>query len=137
MSGLPQRLCLPWGYVVISIIDDDKVVREAVGTLVESLGYATATFASANEYLGSDILQDTKCLITDLNMPGMSGIDLQGRLARDGHHTPIIFMTAYFDEKVRAQALNAGALGFLRKPFASQALIECLETALQHRADGR
>ena len=123
------------GFEVISIIDDDKVVREAVETLVESLGYPAATFASANEFLSSDTLKDTNCLITDLHMPGMSGIDLQAQLARGGHRTPMIFMTAYFDEKMRDQALNAGALGFLRKPFDSQALIECVETALKRRSN--
>ena len=112
---------------MISIIDDDDVVREAVGILVESLGYATATFSSANDYLKSSCLAETSCVITDLNMPGMSGLDLQERLISDGYRTPVIFMTAYFDETVRARALDAGALGFLRKPFDDKALIACLE----------
>jgi FixJ family two-component response regulator len=122
--------------LVISIIDDDKVVREAVGTLIESLGYATATFCSADEYLESDCLGRTTCLITDLHLPGMSGIDLQERLARTGCRTPIIFMTAYFDEKTRARALAAGAIGFLQKPFYDRALIGCLEKALKQNTNG-
>jgi FixJ family two-component response regulator len=121
---------------VISIIDDDKVVREAVETLVESLGYDSATFSSASEYLESNCLLRTSCLITDLHMPGLNGIDLQERLLRDGYCTPVIFMTAYFDEKMRDRALNAGALGFLRKPFDDKALIECLENALKHNTSG-
>jgi FixJ family two-component response regulator len=115
---------------VISIIDDDESVREATKGLVRSLGYTAASFASAEEYLQSDRIRETSCVITDLNMPGMSGADLQDRLIADGFDTPIIFMTAYFDEKARSRVLDAGACGFLRKPFVDESLIECLDKAL-------
>jgi FixJ family two-component response regulator len=115
---------------VISIIDDDESVREATKSLVRSLGYKAAVFASAEEYLQSDWLDDSSCLITDLHMPGMSGADLQDRLIADGRQIPMIFMTAYYEEKVRDRVLDAGAYGFLRKPFNDESLIECLDKAL-------
>lgn len=116
---------------MISIIDDDQSVRDAMESLVRSLGYIVATFSSAEEYLQSGRLRDSSCLITDLRMPGMSGADLQDLLIADGYKTPIIFMTASRDERVRARVLNAGACGFLRKPFDEQRLIDCLENALK------
>jgi FixJ family two-component response regulator len=116
---------------VISIIDDDASVREATARLVRSLGYRTATFSSAEDYLQSDRLDDSSCLITDLHMPGMGGAELQDRLIANGRRTPIIFMTAYFEEKVRDRVLHAGAAGFLRKPFAEETLVACLEKALE------
>ena len=115
---------------VISIIDDDESVREATKSLVRSLGYTAAVFASAEEYLQSDRLKDSSCLITDLHMPGMSGADLQDRLIADGRQIPMIFVTAYYEEKVRDRVLDAGAYGFLRKPFNDESLIECLDKAL-------
>jgi FixJ family two-component response regulator len=114
---------------VISIVDDDKSVREAEGSLVESLGYVTKTFASAEEFLASGRLHDTACLITDVQMPGMSGVDLQSRLIANGHRTPVIFVTANPDERTKKRALGAGALGFLSKPFSEESLIACLERA--------
>jgi FixJ family two-component response regulator len=115
---------------VISIIDDDESVREATKSLVRSLGYKAAVFASAEEYLQSDWLDGSSCLITDLHMPGMSGADLQDRLIADGRQIPMIFVTAYYEEKVRDRVLDAGAYGFLRKPFNDESLIECLDKAL-------
>ena len=115
---------------VISIIDDDKSVREATKSLVRSLGYKAAVFASAEEYLQSEQLDNSSCLITDLHMPGMSGVDLQDRLIADGRQIPMIFVTAYYEEKVRDRVLDAGAYGFLRKPFNDESLIECLDKAL-------
>jgi FixJ family two-component response regulator len=115
---------------VISIIDDDKSVRDAMESLVRSLGYSVVTFSSAEEYLQSGRLDDSSCLITDLRMPGMSGADLQDVLIADGYKTPMIFMTASRDEGVRKRVLSAGARGFLRKPFDEQRLIDCLESAL-------
>jgi FixJ family two-component response regulator len=116
---------------MISIVDDDESVREATKGLIRSLGYATATFSSAEEYLRSDRVQDTSCLITDVQMPGMSGIDLQARLIADGHRTPVIFVTAFPEERVRVRVLEAGAFGFLSKPFDDDCLIECLDKALK------
>jgi FixJ family two-component response regulator len=115
---------------VISIVDDDPSVREATGSLVRSLGYHAATFASAQEFLHSRQIDDTSCLITDLVMPGMSGIDLQDRLIADGNDTPVIFITASFDEMTRTRVLQAGAHGFLRKPFSEESLVKCLDSAL-------
>lgn len=116
---------------VISIVDDDESVREATKALIRSLGYATATFASAEEYLRSDRVRDTLCLITDVQMPGMSGVELQDRLIADGQRTPVIFMTAFPEEDIRARVLGAGAFGFLSKPFNDECLIDCLDEALK------
>ena len=115
---------------VISIIDDDESVREATKSLIKSLGYTASTFSSAEEYLRSGDVWESSCVITDLHMPGMSGADLQARLIANGHSTPVIFMTAYYDERVRDRVLDAGAFGFLRKPFSEDSLIECLDKAL-------
>ena len=115
---------------LISIIDDDESVCEATKDLISSLGYAAATFASAEDYLRSDRVADTSCLIADVQMPGMSGVELQDRLIADGHRTPMIFITAFPEAKIRARVLRAGAFGFLKKPFNTESLIECLETAL-------
>jgi FixJ family two-component response regulator len=115
--------------LMISIIDDDDAVREATGELIQSLGYTAATFASAEEYLQSDCAKDTSCVISDMRLPGMTGVELQERLAH-GHKTPIIFMTAFPEEKMRVRVLKAGAFGFLRKPFGDDCLVECLNKAL-------
>ena len=115
---------------VISIIDDDPSVREATQSLIRSLGYDAEVFASAEEYLQSDNLTDSACLITDLHMPGMSGSDLQDRLIADGYQIPIIFVTAYYEDRVRDRVMDAGAFGFLRKPFNDESLIACLDRAL-------
>jgi FixJ family two-component response regulator len=121
---------------MIVIVDDDESVREATKFLVMSLGHPVLTFASAEEYLGSDQVLATACLISDLKMPGMSGVELQKRLIAEGHRIPTIFVTAFFDEEVRSHALRAGALGFLSKPFKDQSLIECLNKALQSDGPG-
>ena len=115
---------------VISIIDDDPSVREATQSLIRSLGYDAQVFASAEEYLQSERLSDSSCLITDLHMPGMSGTDLQDRLIADGYQIPIIFVTAYYEDRTRDRVMDAGAFGFLRKPFDDESLIECLDKAL-------
>ena len=115
---------------MISIVDDDHAVREAVKSLVRSLGYSVSTFASAEEFLKSERLQDTSCLITDLHMPGMTGVELQDHLIADGHRMPIIFITAYPDDTVRARAMKAGAVCFMKKPFSEDHLVGCLDRAL-------
>lgn len=116
---------------LISIIDDDSSVLEATNGLVRSLGYATATFASAEEYLESGDVPGTSCVITDLHMPGLSGTELQNRLIAEGRDIPVIIVTAYSDDATRAQALDAGAIAFLSKPFSEERLIECLDKALK------
>jgi FixJ family two-component response regulator len=117
---------------MISIVDDDAAVREAARTLLRSMGYAAVAFASAEEFLQSGRLSETACLITDVQMPGMSGIDLQRHLAAIGAALPMIFVTAYPDERARAHALAAGAFGYLPKPFSEESLIACLDRALAH-----
>ena len=94
------------------------------------LGYDVATFESTERFLKATCLAETSCLITDLQMPGLSGIDLQGRLIADGHCVPIIFVTGSSDEKFRVRAMSAGAVGFLSKPLDESLLISCLESAL-------
>jgi FixJ family two-component response regulator len=120
---------------VITVIDDDESVRSSLRDLVQSLGFAVATFGSAEEFLRSGCLETTACVVTDVRMPGMSGIELQHRLLADGDKTPMVFVTSYPEEAVRARALKAGALGFLRKPFDDDSLIDCLNRALgDHQA---
>jgi FixJ family two-component response regulator len=119
---------------VISIVDDDEAVRLALRSLVRSLGYVSNVFSSAEEFLESSQLNETSCLISDIQMPGMNGIELQSRLRILDHSTPIIFVTAFPDERNRARALEAGAIGFLEKPFEGRAMIMLIETALRaHR----
>ena len=119
---------------VIAIVDDDESFRRATTSFVRSLGYGTAAFDSAEAFLKSDMIHDTDCLITDVQMPGMTGIELQDRLIAQGHRLPIIFITAFPEMKARAQALAGGAVGFLAKPFNDQGLIACLNEALAARS---
>jgi FixJ family two-component response regulator len=116
---------------VISIVDDDESVRAATGSLVRSLGFKAHTFASAEEFLRSQHVDETSCLITDVKMPGMNGIELQGVVREGGRRTPMIFITAFPEERIRVQAMRAGAIGFLSKPFDVATLIKCLDLALQ------
>jgi FixJ family two-component response regulator len=115
---------------VVSIVDDDESVREATTGLVRSFGYVAATFASAEEFLQSDV-RDTSCLISDVQMSGLSGVELQDRLNAAGHRVPIIFITAFPEERIRSRVLKAGACSFLTKPFSDDSLIECLDMALK------
>jgi FixJ family two-component response regulator len=115
---------------LVSIVDDDDSVREATSGLLESHGYVTAAFASAEEFLQSGQLEDTKCLVTDLRMPGASGIELQQRLIDAGRHIPTIVVTAHPEAHLRSAVMKLGALAFLAKPVSEQRLILCLEGAL-------
>jgi FixJ family two-component response regulator len=119
---------------VIAIVDDDESFRRATTNFVRSLGYGTAAFDSAEAFLESDHIHNTDCLITDVQMPGMTGIELQDRLIAQGHRLPVIFITAFPEMRARAQALAAGAVGFLAKPFNDQGLIACLNEALAARS---
>jgi FixJ family two-component response regulator len=119
----------------VCIIDDDESVRVATTCLVRSLGHAVRTFASGEEFLNSPYVEDAGCLIVDVNMPRMSGLELQSRLREKGLAPPIIFITAYPEERVRARALEAGAICYLDKPFDSTTLIECLDLALRRESD--
>ena len=122
---------------MISIVDDDPSVREATKGLVRSLGYGAAAFASAEDFLQSDQVNDTACLITDVQMPGLSGVELQSRLIAQGNCTPIIFITAFPEQRIRTRALEAGAVGFLSKPFDEDRLIEHIHAALNGGKAGR
>jgi len=116
--------------LVISIVDDDELVRDGVRDLVRSLGYSASTYASAEACLKSDDFWSSSCVIADIQMPGMSGADLQTVLIAKGNVIPIIFMTAFVDDKMRRRVLDAGASGYLQKPFDDNSLVECLEKAL-------
>jgi FixJ family two-component response regulator len=115
---------------MVSIVDDDPLAREGIRELVESLGYKALAFDSAQDFLQSGAVATTGCLITDLQMPGLSGLDLQERLQADGYRTPVILITAFPNEKHRSRAISAGAIGFLSKPFEEQCLVECLTVAM-------
>ena len=119
----------------VCIIDDDESVRVATTCLLRSLGHVVRTFASAEEFLNSPYLDEAACLIVDVNMPRMSGLELQTRLREKGVAPPIIFITAYPEERARTRALKAGAICYLDKPFDSATLIECLDVALRRESD--
>jgi FixJ family two-component response regulator len=116
---------------MISIIDDDRSVREAVKSLVRSLGHEAETFSSAEEYLRSDRIDESHCIITDLQMPGMTGVDLRRHLIEAGYCRPVILMSALSAEEAGAAAAESASCRFLRKPFSDDHLIECLDWALK------
>lgn len=116
---------------IVSIIDDDQDVRQAVQRLMRSRGFATRTFASAEEFLRSPSLHETACVITDIQMPGMTGIDLHDVMLKQGPRLPVIFLTAFPDDRTEKRALQAGALGFLTKPFDAKTLVRLVDTAVQ------
>jgi FixJ family two-component response regulator len=116
---------------VVAIVDDDELIREALNGLMKSAGFPALAFASAEEFLNSGEQERTACLIADIRMPGMSGLELQSKLNKDHHRIPIIFITAHGDEKMRMQALRAGAVEFLTKPFDDEALLDCVRAALE------
>jgi FixJ family two-component response regulator len=115
---------------LIVIVDDDEFVRESLNGLMRAAGFPALTFASAEEFLNSGKKEQTACLIADIRMPGMSGLDLQSSLNRDKLRIPIIFITAQGDEKMRMQALRAGAVEFLAKPFDDDVLLDSVRAAL-------
>jgi FixJ family two-component response regulator len=115
---------------VIAIVDDDESFLQATISFVRSLGYLAAAFPSADAFLNSNAVETTDCLITDLQMPGMSGIELQNYLLAQGNRVPVIFVTAFPETEARGDALRAGAVGFLGKPFGDENLISCLNKAL-------
>jgi FixJ family two-component response regulator len=115
---------------VISVVDDDESIREATKTLLRSAGYSVGTFASAEHFLDSGALRETECLILDVRMPGMSGLDLQRRLKSSESAVPVIFITAHDDNANRRQAIDAGAVDFFGKPFEAAALVDAVRTAL-------
>jgi FixJ family two-component response regulator len=121
---------------LVAIVDDDESVRATTDSLVRSLGYIVHTFASAEEFLQSSHLDDFLCVMADVQMPGMSGVQLQDHLRAQGYGVPFIFFTAFPDQKVRARALAAGAICYLTKPFDGNTLIECLNAVPMSRDGG-
>jgi FixJ family two-component response regulator len=118
---------------LVAVVDDDESVRESLPDLLREFGFATHSFSSAEEFLTSDSLVQTGCLILDVAMPGMTGFDLQRELKLRGHNIPIIFISAQKDEVSRRRAFQQGAVEFLFKPFSDTALLQALNTALRVR----
>jgi FixJ family two-component response regulator len=121
---------------LVAIIDDDASVPVTTDSLVRSLGYRTRTFASAEEFVRANRPDDLSCVIADVQMPGMSGVELQAHLRSQGSRVPFIFFTAFPDEKIRAQALAAGAICYLTKPFEGESLVQGLQAALKTHDGG-
>ena len=115
---------------LLSVVDDDESVRESMPDLLREFGFAARSFSSAEEFLSSDCLDETRCLILDVAMPGMTGLDLQQELRRRGQKIPVIFITAQRNEAIREQALEQGAANFLYKPFSDTALLEALNAVV-------
>ena len=116
---------------VLSLVDDDASVRKSTGRLIKSFGFTVEVFASGEEFLRFGNLSITSCLVLDVQMPGMNGLQLQSHLAAAGYRIPIILITAYPDERTRARALEAGAVAFLTKPFGEEALLKGIRSALK------
>ncbi len=119
------------GARVLSVVDDDTSVRIATGRLIRSVGFTVEMFTSEEEFLHLGRLQETSCLVVDVHMPGMNGLQLQSHLAAAGYLIPIIFITAIADETIRTLALRAGAMDFLYKPFRDEALLSAIDLALR------
>ncbi|WP_371259913.1 response regulator transcription factor [Bradyrhizobium sp. WSM3983] len=115
----------------MSVVDDDASVRTATARLLRSLGFSAHALASAQEFLLSPRLRETSCLIADVGMPGMSGLELQEYLVSNGHNTPMIFITAFPEQRIRERAMGAGAVDFLSKPFDEPRLLDCVQRALK------
>jgi FixJ family two-component response regulator len=115
---------------LLSVVDDDEMLRESLPELLREFGFAARAFSSGQEFLASDYVDQTRCLILDVAMPGMSGLDLQTELKRRGQAIPIIFITAQKDEDIRKQAFRQGAVEFMEKPFSDSALLDAVNAAL-------
>ena len=117
---------------MVAIVDDDELMRGALQGMLKSVGFPSQAFASAEEFLESGLQQQTGCLIADIRMPGMSGLELQARLNAEHCRIPTIFITAHGDTKMRMQALRAGAVEFLAKPFDDEILLDSVRAALEN-----
>jgi len=115
---------------LIAVVDDDRPIRDATQDLLKAAGYSTATFGNATSFLDSPLRASVACLVTDLRMPGMSGLELHQHLARSGAGIPTVIITAHFQELTRERAREAGITCFLTKPFAPDELLECVRKAL-------
>jgi FixJ family two-component response regulator len=116
---------------LLSVVDDDESVRESLPDLLRELGFAARVFSSAEEFLSSDCVDETRCLILDIAMPGMSGLELYQELKRRGQEIPVVFITGQRDESLRARVVKQGAAGFLLKPFSDVDLLAAIKRALQ------
>jgi len=123
---------------VISIVDDDESVRDGTADLIRSMGFIAEAFGRAEDFLRSNLLHDTSCLISDMRMPGMTGLELHNRLVKSGHDIPTILITAFPNERDRRRAKRAGVICYLTKPFDQDELLASIRSALDHRkANGR
>ena len=123
----------PGERLLVSVVDDDESVRESLPDLLNEFGFSSRVFSSAEAFLSSDGVDKTNCLILDVMMPGMTGLDLQKELTRRGQQIPVIFITAQKDEALRTRAFKQGAVKFLNKPFSDTALLDALNAALQKK----
>ena len=122
------------GTKFVAIVDDDESIRAALQGFMKEAGLPAQAFASAEEFLGSGDLNQVGCLVADIRMPGMSGLELQARLNAERRRMPIVFITAHGDESMKMQALRAGAVEFLAKPFDEEVLLDCVRAAMENRA---
>ena len=120
---------------LISIVDDDAALRNSLDDLIQSIGFRTQGFASAEAFVSSNQARDTACLILDVRMPGMSGLDLQRQMVATNWRIPIIFVTSHANDDARARALKAGAVAFLYKPFREEELLNAIDAALKRSRD--
>lgn len=116
---------------LVSVVDDDESVRESLPDLLREFGFSVRAFSSAEDFLASDCMEQTKCLVLDIGMPGMTGPELQHELKQRGQKIPIIFITALRDESIRSQVLGEGAIDCLFKPFSETALNDAVNAALE------
>ena len=133
-DNLSRTELSPSGPSLISVVDDDPSLVEGIVSLLESVGHAAVGFCSAEEFLASAHRNRTACLILDVRMPGMGGFELQQRLASNGNHTPIVFVTAHGGHDIAAEALRRGAVAFLRKPFSQDSLLDAVRSVLWRKS---
>lgn len=122
---------------LIAVVDDDQSVREGLENLINSVGLEVKLFASAEDFLNSDTPLQTDCAIVDVRLPGISGLELQHRLAADGQSIPVIIITAQGDDKTQDEAVAAGAIAFLEKPVKEEVLLAALKSALKRKTGGQ
>jgi len=115
---------------LVCVVDDDSLIRDSTVRLIRSFGFRVEAFASAEEFGNSGYLEETACLILDVRMPGMDGLELQHRLSEAGQRIPIVFITAHADDEQERRAMEAGAVGFLYKPFSQESLLQAVRSAL-------
>jgi FixJ family two-component response regulator len=115
---------------LVCVVDDDALIRDSTVRLIRSFGFRVEAFASAEEFANSGYLEETACLILDVRMPGMDGLELQYHLSEDGERIPIVFITAHADHEQERRAMEAGAVGFLYKPFSQESLLQAVRSAI-------